>query len=110
MTIEQFFNIYRPSSGKDRLVEVRVHQEPVFIHLEGGKYFNNKYLKQQIFHMSREWECPQGTVLPVEQMVPRDWRPLTDDLKTPPSLNETQRNEFKEMLCHERILRYNYGI
>jgi hypothetical protein len=41
MSVEQFFNIYRPSFGKNGLVEIQVRQEPVFVHLDDGKYSNN---------------------------------------------------------------------
>lgn len=43
MSIEQFFNIYRLSLGKYGLVETQVRQDPVFIHLDGGKYSNKGF-------------------------------------------------------------------
>jgi hypothetical protein len=43
------------------------------------------------------YQCPHGVVLLEEQRVLRDWRPLTNNLKTPPSLNKIQKNEVKEM-------------
>lgn len=65
--------------GKDGLVEFRVRQDPILIHLDPDKYSNKKFWKQQIFRVSGEWECPHGVVLPEGQRVPRKWRPLVDD-------------------------------
>lgn len=102
MSIEQFFNIYQPLSGKYGHLEIRVRQDPMFIHLDGGKYSNNKHWKRQVFLVSRAWEYLAGTTLPEGQEVPREWWLLANDLKTPPDLSEAQKDEVKEMLRHSQ--------
>jgi hypothetical protein len=77
----------------------RVLQDLIFIHLDSGKY-SNKYWKQKIFRVSGEWECPHGVVLREDQRVPREWRPLVDDLRILPGLFVAQKNEVSEMLLH----------
>jgi hypothetical protein len=37
-----------------------------------------------------------------KQRVSREWRLLTDDLKTPPHLDDVQKDEVKEMLRHSQ--------
>jgi hypothetical protein len=102
MSIEQFLNIYCPLMSKDGLVEILVHQDPMFIHLNQGKYSNNKYWKEQIFRVSGDWECPHGVALPKDQMVPREWRPLVDDFRILPSLSVVQKEEVKDMLLYSQ--------
>jgi hypothetical protein len=97
MDAAQFFSVYRPSI-KDGAVELRVRQDPIFIYHDQRKYGNNKGWRQQIFRVSGEWECPAGSTLPDEQKVPRDWRPLVDDLRILPRLSVSKIKEVNEML------------
>jgi hypothetical protein len=97
MDAAQFFSIYRPST-KEWVVELLVRQDPMFIYLDQRKYENNKGWRQQIFRVSGEWECPLQTVLPNTQRVPREWRPLVDDLQILPKLSVTKIKEVNEML------------
>jgi hypothetical protein len=41
-------------------------------------------------------------VLSEKQKVSQKWRPLTDDLKTLPHLDDVQKDEVKEMLHHSQ--------
>jgi hypothetical protein len=100
MRIEQFFNIYRPIESQDGCVEFQVRQSPLFIHLNQNKYSNNRFWKQEIFRVSGEWECPHNVVLSEDQRVPREWRPLEDDLKIHPDLSATQKDEIAKMIAY----------
>lgn len=81
-----------------RAVELRVRQDPIFIYLDQRKYGKNKGWRQQVFRVSGEWECPADTVLLDTQRVPRDWRPLVDDLRILPKLSVPKIKEVNEML------------
>jgi len=97
MDAAQFFSIYRPSI-KDGAVELRVRQDPIFIYLDQRKCGNNKGWRQQIFRVFGEWECPTNTVLPDSQRVPREWRPLVDDLRILPRFSIAKIKEVNDML------------
>jgi hypothetical protein len=97
MDAAQFFSIYRPST-KDGAVELRVRQDPIFIHLEQRKYGNNKGWREQFFRVSGEWESPSQSVIPDSERVPREWRPLVDDLRIPPRLSVAKVKEVNTML------------
>jgi len=97
MDAAQFFSIYRPST-KDGAVELRVRQDPMFIYLDQRKYVNNKGWRQQFFRVSGEWDCPSHFTLPDSQRVPREWRPLVDDLRILPTLSVSKVKEVNEML------------
>jgi hypothetical protein len=97
MDAAHFFSIYRPSI-KDGVVELRVCQDPIFIYLDQRKYGNNKGWRKQIFLVSGEWECPTNTVLPNSQRVPREWRPLVDDLRILLRLSIVKIKEVNDML------------
>jgi hypothetical protein len=97
MDAAQFFSIYRPST-KDGAVELRVHQDPIFIYLDQRKYGNNKGWRQQFFRVSGEWECPSQSAIPDTQRVPREWRPLVNDLRILPTLSIAKVKEVNAML------------
>jgi hypothetical protein len=71
---------------RDRVVELQVHQNPIFILLKNS-YSNNKFWEQQFFLVSGEWECSSSEELPKDQRIPWEWRPLADDLQEPPQWN-----------------------
>jgi hypothetical protein len=97
MDAAQLFSIYRPST-KDGAVELRVHQDPIFIYLDQRKYGNNKGWRQQFFRVSGEWECPSQSAIPDSQRVPREWRPLVNDLRILPTLSIAKVKEVNAML------------
>jgi hypothetical protein len=97
MDAAQFFSIYRPST-KDGAVELRVRQDPIFIYLDQRKYGNNKGWREQFFRVSGEWECPSQSVISDSQRVPREWRPLVDDLRILPTLSVAKIKEVNTML------------
>jgi hypothetical protein len=99
MDAAQFFSIYRPST-KDGAVELRVRQDPIFIYLDQRKYGNNKGWREQFFRVSGEWECPSQSVIPDSQRVPREWRPLVDDLRILPTLSIAKVKEVNAMLSY----------
>jgi len=97
MDAAQFFSIYRPSI-KDGTVELRVRQDPIFIYLDQCKYGNNKGWREQFFRVSGEWEYPSQSIIPDSQRVPREWRPLVDDLRILPTLSIAKVKEVNIML------------
>jgi hypothetical protein len=65
---------------------------PIFIKLKSG-LTNNKFWEQQFFHVSGEWECPEGIVLPKNRRMLRTWRLLRPDRCEPPSISITDRED-----------------
>jgi hypothetical protein len=75
-----------------------VRQDPIFIYLDQRKYGNNKGCREQFFRVSGEWECPSQSIIPNSQRVPREWRPLVDDLRILPTLSIAKVKEVNTML------------
>jgi hypothetical protein len=96
MTIPQFFNIYRPRQTAEGMIELCVRHPPVFIKLKSG-LTNNKFWEMQFFRVSGEWECPEGTLLPEDRMMPRTWQLLRSDRSDPPSLTVSELEDVKEI-------------
>jgi hypothetical protein len=53
-----------------------------------------------MFWVSGEWECPTGTILPEDQRVLREWKPLVDDLRILPKPSIPKITEVNKMLSY----------
>jgi hypothetical protein len=96
MSILQFFNIYRPRQTSEGMIELCVRHPPVFIKLKSG-LTNNKFWEMQFFRVSEVWECPEGTLLPEDRMMPRTWQLLRPDRSDPPSLSASEMEDVKKI-------------
>jgi hypothetical protein len=88
MSINQFFNIYCRRQKQDDTVELAVRHPPFFIWLKRG-YSNNKFWEQQVFRVSREWECSDSTVPTEDQRMPWDWRLLENKQREIPYISRS---------------------
>jgi hypothetical protein len=102
MTIPEFFNIYRPTTYCDGTIAFQVHQNPFFIWMHGS-CSNNKYKDQEFFNVLGEWESLSTEVLPKDQIVLREWRPLENDWKEHPELTQAERAKVAEMITFSRL-------